>query len=48
MLPGHPRSPVVDVAAVPERDDDYEEDFVVDGVDDAVVTDANTKPGSAL
>lgn len=41
-------SAVVDVATVRERDDDDEEHVVLDGVDDAVVTDPNAESGSAL
>jgi hypothetical protein len=37
--------PIVDVPAVPERDDNDEEDVVGDGADDAVVADADAKPG---
>jgi len=43
-----PKSSVVDLASVAERDDDDQEHVVVDGVDDAIVTDPNAESGSAL
>jgi len=39
-------SAVVDLTSVPECDDDDQEDLVADGVDDAVVTDANSQSRS--
>jgi len=45
--PQPPPSAVVNVAPVPERNDDHKQDLVSDRVDDAVVTDTNAKSGSA-
>lgn len=41
-------SAVVDVAAMAERDHCNNEDVVIDRVDDAVVTDANSEAGTPL
>lgn len=43
-----PRSVVVDVATVAERDHGDDENIVVDGVDNAVVPYTNSEPGSPL
>ncbi len=45
--PAHP-SALVDLAAVPERDNDHQEHVIGDGVDDAVVTDTYAEARSAL
>lgn len=47
-LTGRRGSAVVDVAAVPERDDNDEEHVVLNGVDDAIVTDPNAESWSAF
>ena len=39
---------VVDIPSMPQSHHDHQEHVVLDGVDDAVVTNTNTKPGSTL